>query len=102
MHTYTTISPRLQFVVIDAIVAEDHEVVLLIALGCLVLDIPVILTCHEVVILLLVLVVDSFILVSLPLAQSVWCGQEVCHKLLPRLVHHTPIHTQSIFLLMVH
>ena len=45
-------SPRLQLVVEEAILSEDEEVVLLVALAVLALHVPVVLTSHLVLILL--------------------------------------------------
>ena len=42
-------------------------------------------------ILLPLLVADTLLLVILPLGQCLWGGQEVCHKLLIVLIHHTSV-----------
>ena len=42
-------------------------------------------------VLLPLLVADTLLLVILPLGQCLWGGQEVCHKLLIVLIHHTSV-----------
>lgn len=42
-------------------------------------------------VLLPLLIADTLLLVIFPLGQCLWGGQEVCHKLLIVLIHHTSV-----------
>jgi len=85
--------PRLQLVVENSILSEQEEEVLLIALACLTLDIPVIFPCHLVLVLCIISVVPALVLVTPPLGQRLVRWQEVRNKLFACLVHDTPYHS---------
>jgi len=89
----------LQLVVVHGVVADHKEIVLLVALRGLVLDVPVVLSRHEVVVLLALHVVHLVLLVAGPLLAGVLGGQEVGHELLAALVHHAPDHSAAHLLL---
>lgn len=64
----------LQLVIIDSIIADDKEIVLFVALGGFVLDVPVVFPCHQVFILVLFHVSNSLVNITFTLFQRLIRG----------------------------
>lgn len=82
----------LEFIVKDAIGANNEEVILLVTLRRLALHIPIVLSGDLVLILLLVFVEDVAGEIATTLLECVLGGQEVGYELLATFVHHTTDH----------
>lgn len=84
--------PSLEFIIKNSISAEQEEEVFLVSFAGFALDVPIVLSRHVVLILLLVLVVHLAGEVCPPLLQRCVRGKEVSYELFPRFVHDSADH----------